>query len=405
MKKVDKEMLKNLNRQIILNYIRKYKEISRTDLSQYTKLSPTTVSAITSELMEKKLITEIRIGESSGGRRPVMVGVNPSAGYVITLILNQKEITCAIVDLSCNMVEKERISCNFDNRETVKNVLQKSLDSITQKYAHYKDKICGIGVSVPGVVDHNNGKVLYSSKLHLKNYDIASTIESHTGIKSYLFKDSDALILGEYNFGIASSYKNIVYINVDNGVGMSYINSGKLFQPGYGGGFELGHITIDSNGSLCRCGNRGCLGTVVSEVPVLNKLEKLIKKGYESDIDLTKSISLKDVVEYSNNGDRASKYVLEEQARLLGTAIASVINLFNPQLVALGGPLSNCMWGFLDVLRDTVRDRALETYSRGVEIKYAKLGDDSALIGMANEIFEKEIFKPVELEGNRKIAG
>jgi len=327
----------------------------------------------------------------------VMVGINPNARYVITAILKQKEITYTIVDLSCRMIEKECINCVINNQDTVKDVLHKSLESILRKYNRDKDKICGIGVSIPGVVDHINGKVLYSSKFHLKDFDIATIIESHTGIKSYLFKDSDALILGEYNFGIASSYKNIVYINVEDGVGMSYINSGKLFQPGYGGGFELGHITIDSNGSLCRCGNRGCLGTVVSEMPVLNKLEKMIEKGYESGIRITENTSLKDVVEYSNSGDRAARYVLEEQARLLGTAIASVINLFNPQLVAIGGPFSKCKWEFLNILRDTVRDRALETYSRSVEIEYAKLEDDSALIGMANEIFEKEIFKPVEL--------
>lgn len=396
-KKVDQETLKNLNRQIILNYIRKYREISRIDLAEHTKLSPTTVSAIIAELIGKNLISEIRIGESSGGRRPVMVGVNRGARYVITAVLNQREITYTVVDLSCHMVRKKHIACNIDNQDTVKKVLQEGLESIMREYADEKEKICGIGVSVPGVVDHNNGKVLYSSKLHLKDFDIASIIESFTGIKSYIFKDIDALILGEYNFGIASTYRNIVYINVEDGVGMSYINSGKLFQPGYGGGFELGHITIDSNGSLCRCGNRGCLGTVVSETPVLNKLEKLIEKGYESDINLSECISLTDVVEYSNKGDRAARYVLEEQARLLGTAIASVINLFNPQLVVVGGPLSKCRWGFMDILWDTVRDRALQTYSRGVEIKFAKLGEDSALIGMANEIFEKEIFKPVEL--------
>lgn len=396
-KKIDQETLKNLNRQIILNFIRKYREISRIDLAQYTRLSPTTVSAIAAELIEKKLITEMRIGDSSGGRRPLMMGINPGAGYVITAILNPKEIVYTLVDLNCHVVRKENIRWNIDNPGNVEYILKKSLDSILQKYSDVRDKICGIGISIPGVVDHNNGKVLYSSKLHLKDFDISAVIAAQTGIRSHLFKDSDALMLGEYNFGIASAYKNIVYINVEDGLGMSYINSGKLFQPGYGGGFELGHITIDSNGSLCRCGNRGCLGTVVSEMPVLNKLEKLIEKGHESNISLNQNTTLKDIVEYSNEGDRAARYVLEEQARLLGTAVASVINLFNPQLVVIGGPFSKCKWEFLQILRDTVRDRALETYSRGVEIEYARLQEDSALIGMANEIFEKEIFKPVEL--------
>ena len=395
--KIDQETYKNLNRQIILNYVRKHNEISRIDLAQYTKLSPTTVSVIIDELISKKMITEIRIGESSGGRRPVMLGVNPNARYVITAILTHKDVSYTVVDLSCKVLEKEHIICDINSEEAVRNVVKEGLNSIMQKYIYDKTKICGIGVSIPGVIDHNKGRVLYSSKLHLKDFDISSIIQSQVGIKCHLFKDSDAFMLGEYNFGAASLYKNIVYINIDNGVGMSYINSGKLFQPGYGGGFELGHITIDSNGPLCRCGNRGCLATVVSENPALIKLENLIKKGYESCIDITKKLSLKEIVEYSNIGDKAAKYVLEEQARILGTAVASVINLFNPQLVVIGGPLSKCTWGFLDILKNTVRDRALETYSRSVKIEYAKLGDDSALLGMANEIFEIEIFKPVEL--------
>jgi predicted NBD/HSP70 family sugar kinase len=276
--------------------------------------------------------------------------------------------------------------------EGLSSSILKMLDDCGYKNAD----VCGICISLPGVIDHSNGSVLYSSKLNLKEFALASAVAENTGVKTYIFKDTDALILGEYNFHIDHTFKNIVYINIDDGVGMSYINSGVLLQPGYGGGFELGHITIDSNGPVCRCGNSGCLGAVVSEIPVLDKVARLVDKGYETDIkDDIGSLSLPDIVQYSNKGDRASKYVLEEQARLLGTAVASIVNLFNPQLIVIGGPFTKCSWNFMDIIKSTVKERALEIYSRNLEIRFAKAGEEAAVLGMANEVFEHEVFRTV----------
>lgn len=399
--KMDQETLKNLNRQIILNLIRKHKEISRVDLTGFTKLSPTTVSTIISELVAKKLVTELRVGESSGGRKPVMIGLNSNARYVASAVLNQKGAEFSVVNMNYDTVYKEHLEQNLSGIAAVSELLFKGVDKMLSSCAEIKDDICGFGISIPGVIDHECGKVLYSSKLHLNNYNISEILGSHLGVKSFVFKDTDALILGEFNSGIGCLSKNFVYINIDDGVGMSYINSGKLLYPGNGGGFELGHITIDSNGPVCRCGNRGCLGAVVSDQPIISKLKKLCEKGYETLIkDDVGKLTLDDIVEFSNKGDKACRYVLEEQARVLGTAVASVINLFNPQLIAIGGSFSKCTWEFLDILKDTVRDRALEIFSKSIEIHFAKLGDESALIGMANEIFEREVYGAVSLHVN-----
>lgn len=397
-KKADQETLKALNRQMILDLIRSHKEISRIDLSKHTNLSPTTVSAIISELVQNKLVTELRIGESNGGRKPLILGINPNAKFVATVIFRPNLVELATLDLNYKTVNCIGEPCMVKGAGDLERVLHNGLKELLDQFPFEAENICGIGVSIPGVVEHNEGKVLYSSKLKLNNFDLSSFIREHFDRKAYIFRDTDALILGEHAHGIGNAYKNFIYINIDDGIGMAYINSGRLFQQGYGGGLELGHITIDSNGPLCRCGNRGCLGAVVSELPVVSKLEKLVEKGYETIIeeDISK-LSLYRIVQYSNKGDRACRYVLEEQARILGTAIASVINLFNPQLIAIGGPYSKCRWEFLEILKDTVKDRALEIYSRNTEIRFARLGEESASIGMADEIFEREIFKSVRL--------
>jgi predicted NBD/HSP70 family sugar kinase len=391
--KMDQETLKKLNRQFILNHIRKYTEISRVDLARYTELSPTTVSTIIAELVAKKLVTELRVGESSGGRKPLMLGINPNARYVAGIILNQKGADFSVVNMNYETVYREHAAHKIEGSAEVQEFLINGIEKLLSCCSDIKDDICGFGISVPGVIDHENGKVLYSSKLHLDNFDLSAILNEKPGVKSFVFKDTDALILGEYKSGIGSASKNFIYINIEDGVGMSYIHSGNLMQPGYGGGLELGHITIDSNGPLCRCGNRGCLGAVVSEQPVISKLDRLCEKGYETFIGGdVKKVTLVDIVEFSNKGDRACRYVLEEQARVLGTAVASIVNIFNPQLIAIGGPLCKCEWGFLDILKDTVKDRALNIFSKCTEIDFAKLGEESALIGMANEIFEREVF-------------
>ncbi|MHB8063295.1 MAG: ROK family transcriptional regulator [Ruminiclostridium sp.] len=397
-KKAGQETLKNMNRQIILNYLRENSETSRVDLAKQTKLSPTTVSAITSELVNRNLVKEIRIGESNGGRKPLMLDINPNARFVITIILTQKGAEFSILDLNYHKVEQKYISHVIEGSEVFMEVILSGLKEILGGFRYNADDICGLGISLPGVIDHKNGKILYSSKLHITDFDISTFIKENTGMKAYVFKDSDAGILGEFNAGVGGNYDSLAYISVEDGVGMSYINSGKLFHPSVGGGFELGHITIDSNGPVCRCGNRGCLGAMVSEQPILNKLKVLCEKGHETIIkEDFMSLSLADVVEYSNKGDKASRYVLGEQARILGTAIATVVNLFSPQLVLIGGPLSGCKWSFFEMLKDTVQDRALSIYSRNMDIKPAKLNNKSAQTGIASEIFAREIFKDVKL--------
>ena len=397
LRKVNQENLKDMNSQIILNCIRKYKEISRIDLAAYTRLSPTTISSIVSELISKGMVTELGIGESSGGRRPVMVGINPDGKYVISIMLTPKGATYALINLKCQIVEQNHIDCKANGESIVKDTLINCIDDIFRQFPKCKEKVCGIGISIPGVIDRKNGKVFFSSTLHLRDFDMASIIKDYTGIKCFIFKDTDSLILGEYNFGTCNRYSNFIYIIVENGVGMSYIHSGKLFNPSFVGGLELGHLTIDSNGARCRCGNTGCLGTVVSEEPAIKRLEKLIKKGYESEVQDTKGIHLSDIVAMSNRGDKAALYVLEEQARLLGIGVANVMNMFNPEMIVIGGSLNKCKWNFLEQLINVVKDRALDTYSSTAEIRFAELGEESALLGMANEIYENKIFRALEL--------
>lgn len=396
MKKADQETLKKVNRSVILNLIRKNKEISRIDLAEQTKLSPTTVSAITSELIEKKLVTELRVGESNGGRRPVMMGLNPQAAYALAIRLTPNGAVYALVDVSCNIVSIKECISNIDSESAAEQILHEIINTVKNEFSQQVEKILGIGVSIPGVIDYNNGCVVYSSSLHLRNFNVVEAVNKVMETDVIIFKDTDVLALGEQHFGIGEGRKDFAYILVENGVGMSYVNSGKLFRLPYGG-LELGHITVDLNGQICRCGNKGCLGTIVSEIPALKRLNELVENGAQTEIKHISLLKLKDIVDYSNREDEAAMMVLKEQAELLGVACANVINLFNPELIIIGGPITNCNWNMLEIIKASTAKRALNPYNSKVKVEFSKLGYKSSLLGLANEVFEKMIFKPMAL--------
>ncbi len=388
-KKANQEMLKKLNRQMVLNYIRKNNMVSRAELTEYTKLSPTTVSLITSELIEKNLVLELGIGESSGGRRPVMLGINPNARYAISVILKPKGAICALVDLECNIVEEYDIKCPIKGTHSVTTVLRQCIEDIFNTYGDIKYNIAGVGISAPGIIGED-GCILYSAPLNVKDFDIVEVLKAEVYDMDYfVFKDTDALILGEYNFGIGKKYRNFAYIMVEDGVGMSYIKDGKLFRPSSMGGFELGHMTIDLDGPICRCGNRGCLGTTISEDYIVEKYKTMSHSKNEE-------FRLIDIVSLSNNGDDIARHVLEEQAKILGIGIANILNMLNPELIVIGGPLNRCTWDYLSIVLEIGRNTALNIYKDDVDIKYTTLGNQSALMGMANDVFEKKIFSPIE---------
>lgn len=384
LKKADQEMLKSFNRHLVFNYIRRNNAVSRAEITEKTQLSPTTVSIIVSELLEDNLILNLGVGRSSGGRKPLMLGVNPKAKYVISIILRPKRVTYALVDLGCNIVERHDIEFFTRGKESAQEILEQCINELFAEHKGIEDKLTGVGISIPGIIN-NDGTVLYSASLDIKMFEVMKLMKERVYDTDYfVFKDTDALILGEKNFGKGKAYSNFAYIMVEDGIGMSYVSGKELFKPSSVGGLELGHMIIDPNGPLCRCGTRGCLGTTVSEDYIVCEYKKMSKKSDEK-------LRLEDIVLLSNQGDNVAKSVLKRQAGTLGLAIANILNMFNPEMIIVGGPISKCKWNYLDVVSTKACDMALDIYRDDINMVFSELDDTSALIGMANDIFEKAV--------------
>lgn len=391
MQKADKETIKENNKKVILNCL-KNRDLSRTDLASLTGLSNSTVSSLVSELTTERFVFEKSIAESSGGRKPIILSINAGVAYALLLKIVQYKIVFAIVDLKLQVIYQCDVSFAECSEDCLKVAVQNGIDRVLNDNASISGKITGIGVSIPGLVDHHTDKVLLSSLLHLRNMDIKSIIHSKLNRNVYVFKDADALMLGEYILNDLNSYESYLYLLVDSGVGLSFMNKGEILQLNRSG-FEIGHVQLDENGPLCNCGNYGCVEAFVSEQAARRDLKNISAQDptYQTDID---NLKFSDIVSKSNQGDQYATSVLSNQCVYLGRVVAMVINLFAPNMVLIGGPLSGSKYNILETIEKSAARSELEIFRTwNTTIKFTNTGDKACFIGMANKIFNNEFFE------------
>ena len=258
--------VKELNTKNILDIIRKHGPISRIEIAEITGLTPATITNITSELIDNKLIIEGEAGDSSGGRRPIMLKIRGDYYRVIGIYIGSKKIRIITADLMANIKLKREIRYDTDKVtvEYIKELLDKELVPIISKYKLKNKEIIGIGIGIHGIVDSDQGISVMAPNLGWKNVNIKKIIYDSYGIPVYIDNNTRTMGLGENWFGSGKNASSFFCLNVEYGVGGSFfINDKPVAGNSFGAG-EIGHTTVDINGEICSCGNKGCLETVAS---------------------------------------------------------------------------------------------------------------------------------------------
>lgn len=389
MVKADKDTLKKMNKQLILSKLRNG-NLSRTELAESTNLSHSTVSNIVLEMVNEGIIYEVSVAESSGGRKPIILSINPTAACTLLIIITKKIIRASLTDLKSNIIYEKSCEANiYDNisfRESILNIL----DIIINENKTMISKIVGIGISIPGLIDHSTEKIIYSSILGVKNLNIKEIITEKLKKPIYIFKDTDALMLGESKLNNFSKYKSYIYVWVDTGVGLSFMLNGNLLELKRSG-LQIGHIKFQPNGPKCSCGKKGCVESFISESAVLRELKKRAKSDSFNSYDEIDKMRLIDIVNESNKGNKLCKKVLSMEGEYLGRLIGDLLNLFAPDMVLIGGPLSNIEWDIHKIIKGSMLRNALDIF-RDTEIKFTSTGYKSCFIGMSERILEKEFY-------------
>ncbi|GAB2567340.1 ROK family transcriptional regulator [Gracilibacillus alcaliphilus] len=388
----DLKLIQELNRSIILETIRKHGPISRSEIAKQNELSPTTVTSAVAELINDGYVSESGTGISRGGRRPILLEFSPNNHYLIGVSISYTKITIADINLEAKINIKKIYPTKGYTGVTLINYLLQLLEDFYKLRQDHR--ICiGISIIIQGIVDAKKGIVHYNPVLLLEDVYLRDSVEYHFRLPTWLDNDTNAYVLAEKNFGRFQDIENLIYITIGEGVGAGVIANHHLCRGEKGGTGELGHTSIDVSGKVCGCGNRGCLENYVSWPATSNRIMKRILEGCDTQLTdyLTNNkdfITPAEFVEAVNEGDGLAIEVTHEIAEYLSAGIVNVVHLFNPQVIILGGDVTNQNQLLIESLREKLRQKTLKTLYKDLYITTSSLGKEFEMVGAASVLLQ-----------------
>ncbi|MBN2551605.1 MAG: ROK family protein [Spirochaetales bacterium] len=386
------KLLKNLNRRLAFDILQSAHSISRPELAERTGLSRATISLLADELLETGLAVESGLADSSGGRPPVILRFDPDAAYAVGACMHEYDWNIVVVNLDARVLRRHRIHIQPGTPTASVAALSDGLQTISEGIS---EKILpAIGLGTPGLVDIRNGVIKLAADIGWVDVPFRRLVEDATGIETYIANRSKVGALAEYWYGTRKGVKDLIYVSIGTGVAAGIIHQGSLLVGANSSAGEVGHLTIVPDGPLCPCGNRGCLQQLVSEEAIANLARQRLRKT-QGGILKSKSghhpelITARDVFYAAERGDAAALETLDEIATYLGIALAGLINLFNPEVIFLGGPVGEASAVLEEKIREKVQQRAMSFPLSAVQIQRSSLGTDAGAIGASVLVLQK----------------
>lgn len=399
----DQVWVRKINRSIILSVFRKQKTLSRARLANETGLNPSTVSSIISELISEDFIRETDLIHPSTGRPGRLLEINPDGGCAMGIEINVDYIEILVTDFSANELWRKRQTSSPELGQD--DIMQRTLDlakEADQFIQSRHSRLLGIGVGIPGLVDVASGLLRVAPNLHWVDVPIRDILAQHFDCPISVENEANAAALGEYYFGAVRNVENFIYLSTGIGLGSGIVLDGKLFRGTFGYAGEAGHITLDVEGDLCGCGRRGCWETFVGPRAVEQKVRRLLSTGAKSMMqdmangDL-QNITMNDVIRAAKAGDDIALSALKDVAYYLGIGIANLLNLFNVEVIVLGGALNNASPLLLKEVEQIVVENTLAPGREHLRILPSAHGSDACIMGAITLVLDDILREPALL--------
>ena len=365
--------IRDINRQIVLNYVRERGPISRAEIAYETALQRSTISLIVDELKLAGLLEEV-YGESSGGRPPILLSLRTADAVAIGVDLGTFRTIIATSDLAGRVLEQEEFHTDADAGKTISEIIRRARLLISKN----KGTIEGIGVSLPGLVDTETGTAHFIPYFKWHDLAIAEEIKTGTGLAVSADNDANAAALAELWFGRPEirEVRDFIMVLIEEGVGTGIVFDGQIYRGENGSAGEFGHMTIGEDAPVaCADGSRGCWEAFASERAALARYAKLVEGGKSKP-----AIKFEELVDRALEGEEAAQSALRETAHYLGIGIANLIQGLAPEAVIVGGPMAR-VWPL--IAEDTKRAIG-ESICRGLPsapVMASTLGEQPTLMG------------------------
>jgi len=354
------------------------------ELSEITNFSIPTVTKIINELLEDEIIFDLGKVDTQGGRRPNTYGINPKSAFYMGVEVNRTSVTIAIQDLANEIVRiKEGIPFVLVNSRDSLDNLCSLINKFVSSSNIAKSDIIGVCINLTGRINSKEG--LSYNFFFFEEDSLSSIIESKIHIPVFLENDTRAMAFGEYKAGVVDKEQNVIFVNMSWGVGIGIISNGRLYygKSGYSG--EFGHSPVFDNNILCHCGKKGCLETEVSGWALERDFRDAINNG-ETSLILKKlsveSITMEDVLNsVIEDEDVLAIDFISKIGEKTGRYLSILINIFNPELVVIGGAMAVTNDYLLFPVRASIKKYSLNLVSHDCELKMSKLGGSAGVIG------------------------
>ncbi|MBK9165036.1 MAG: ROK family transcriptional regulator [Acidobacteria bacterium] len=367
--------IRDINKRIVLNYVRDRAPISRAEIARETKLHRSTVSVIVDELLETGLIVGIGVGVSTGGRKPELFELKKGDPTAIAIDVTPRTTTFAVADLAGTLLAKETFSTSPDVDFMTDQIIRRTKTMIEETGAQGVE----IGMSVPGLVDQENGKIFHIPYFDWRDWDICTRLADATGSTVTVENDANATALAELWFGDERIKKSdtFVMVLVGEGIGTGIIFDGQVYRGEKGAGGEFGHMIAGDNAPVeCSCGSRECWEAYASEKAFIARYKDRLRNG-----DLKQNeMNVADLVQLAVDGEKHAVEALKETAHYLGNGISNLIVGLSPQVVVVSGKITKAWDVFADQLY-RVSERSVLAGLPPTELIPSSLGDAPTLLG------------------------
>ncbi|KRF30509.1 ROK family transcriptional regulator [Paenibacillus sp. Soil787] len=370
----DLNLVKKINKSIVLHHIRTNSPISRARIAEITGLTKATVSSLVNELIESSVVEEIGVGESSGGRKPMMLLFNGTAGYAIGVDLGVTDILAVLTDLSGKIIREVRVQHDNASVEKVVELLTTTIRGMIESAPESVYGIIGIGIGVPGICDES-GNLLFAPNLGWENVPLQQQIEETFNIPVVIDNEANAGAVGEKQFGAGKDTANLVYVSIGIGIGAGIIIKGELYRGATGFSGEIGHISIQHDGPKCSCGSLGCWELYASEHALLTQARRELNDD---------AVDLEALLSKAEAGDPTVIALFERLGYYLGIGVVNIINGYNPEYIILGGRLASAERWLMKPLLALLEKRSLPHPRKQLKVAFSELSDRSTVLGAAS---------------------
>jgi N-acetylglucosamine repressor len=396
----NRDLIRAINRSTILNIIKMHGAIPRAEIARLTGLSPATVSAISLELIQDNLVFEKETGDSSGGRRPIMLAINPHGGCVVGIKVMEDHALGALTDLEATLLGKQSYPLTDTSPSGVSQALSELVSELLNKSENSSPNLMGVGVGLAGIVDSVQGLVRQSPFFGWIDIPLREIIQNKVNVPVYLDNDVNTLAFAEKWFGAGRGIDNFLVVTFGRGIGLGIVVNGQFLHGTRGSAGELGHTVVQPGGELCSCGKRGCLEMYASEPAMLRQAAEVFEQGRLLSLPKTPE----EMVALADQGQTVAQEIFAQAGHLLGQSIANLINIFNPQRILINGEGVRAGKWLFGPMQAAIDEHTMPSLRQDVSILVEPLGDDAWARGAASLVLHELFESPIKRQRESEMA-